>query len=83
MLSDFREELTKNDQCQNISQKLVKLQFLNDKIDQNTKFAKLPRVKWLFLYKLTSYLQLLIFWLKLFLCQFLSCQKIWEDWKKI
>ena len=27
-----------------------KLQFLNDRIDQNTNFAKLPSAKWLFWY---------------------------------
>ena len=32
-------------------------QFLNDKIDQNTNFAKLPRDKWLFLYNCKFYHQ--------------------------
>ena len=51
ILSDFlsREKLTQKWQKQKVSQ-FTKFQLLNDKIDQNTNFAKLPSVKWLFLY---------------------------------
>ena len=33
-------------------EQFAKLQLMEDKIDQNTNFAKLPSGKWLFLYKL-------------------------------
>ena len=62
------------------AEQLAKLQFLNDKIDQSTNFAKSSSVKWLFLYKFTWYLQLLSFWL---FFQFLLWEKIWENWEKI
>jgi hypothetical protein len=65
------------------AEQFTKLQFLNDKDDQHTNFANLPSAKWLFLYQFTSYLQLLNFWLLLFLCQFLLCEKTWENSKEI
>ena len=37
--------------------------FLNDKVNPNTNFDKLPIAKCLLLYKFTSFLQLLSFWL--------------------
>ena len=53
ILSDFlsREKLTQK-WHEPKAEQLLKLQFLNDKIDQSTNFAKLPCAKWLFLYKL-------------------------------
>ena len=47
----------KNDWSRKAEQ-FEKLQFWNDKIDQNTNFAKLPSAKWLFLY--TGYLRLFL-----------------------
>ena len=49
------------------AEQFPKLQFLNDKIDQNTNFAKLQSYKGLFLYKFTNPLQLLSFWSQLYL----------------
>ena len=46
-----------------INLQFAKLQLLNNEIDQNTHFDKFPSAKWLFLYKFTSYLQLLNFWI--------------------
>ena len=42
---------------------ICKLQFLNDIIDQNNIFAKLPSDKQLIVYNFTRYLQLLSIWL--------------------
>ena len=50
ILSDFLswEKLTQKLR-ESKAEQFAKLQFLNDKIDQNTNFAKLPSAKWLFL----------------------------------
>ncbi len=50
--------------------------FSSDKVDQNTNFAKFPSAKWLFLNKLTLYLQFLNFWLNLF---FVLDSLVWEN----
>ena len=52
----WREKLTQKWPKSNAEQ-FAKLQFLNDKIDQNTNFAKLPVAK----YKFTDYFKLLSF----------------------
>ena len=61
MLSDFLpwKKLTQKLLAPKAEQ-FAKLQFLNDKIDQNTNFAKLPSAKWLFL---QLFITLLSFWL--------------------
>ena len=74
-----REKLPQKGQ-KSKAEKFPKLQFLSDKIDQNTIFSQLPSAKMLFLYNSTSYL--LSFWRFVF-CQFLSWENIWEDWEKI
>jgi hypothetical protein len=75
ILSDFlsREKLTQK-WLEPEAEQFAKIQLLNNKIDQNTNFAKLPSTKWLFLklYNFKSYLQQLRIWLQLLLCQFLS-----------
>ena len=53
IFSDYlsQEKLTQKWQEPKAEQ-FAKLQVLNDKIDQNTNFAKLPSGKWLFQYEL-------------------------------
>ena len=64
------------------------LNYLLTKLEGRAQWPKIADswtslAKWLFLYKFTSYLQLFSFWLFLFLCQFLSWEKIWEYLEKI
>ena len=76
-LSDFlsREKLTQKW----LAPKLSNLQNFDIWMIKLTKTTNCQ----IFLYKFTSYSQLLSFWLYLFLCQFLSWEIIWEVWEKI
>ena len=82
--SDIRMQIDWSNETKRNSN-FAKLQFVDDKIDQNTNFAKLPSAKSFFF----CTTEILIVWKLKFchitqlfcVCQVLWWEKIWENWE--